>query len=257
MFFRTQRSVLASGLRVRSFRHFHASRSLLSSEDAVYQHRDTPDNNPYTPFDFTEENMKVIKQIVAKYPINYKQSAIGPLLDLAQRQHGWLPLAAMNKVAKILEIPPMTVYEVATFYSMFHRHKVGKYKLEVCTTTPCNLGGCGSHVIMETLKKELGLQIGETTKDGLFTLSEVECLGACVNAPMLQIGDHYYENLTPETTVRLIQTLKNGKQPTPGPQNGQKGCEGPRGKTSLFGEPPGPSGTNLDKQEPKKEAPKT
>lgn len=113
-----------------------------------------------------------------------------PLLDLAQRQHGWLPISAMHKVADILDLPKMRVYEVATFYTMFMRKPTGKYHVQVCTTTPCWLRG--SDDVMSCLKKKLNIDVGETSKDGLWTLSEVECLGACVNAPMMQVNDDYY-----------------------------------------------------------------
>lgn len=113
-----------------------------------------------------------------------------PLLDLAQRQHGWLPISAMHKVADVLDLPKMRVYEVATFYTMFMRKPTGKYHVQVCTTTPCWLRG--SDEVLSCLKKKLNIGVGETSKDGLWTLSEVECLGACVNAPMIQINDDYY-----------------------------------------------------------------
>jgi len=223
-------------------RTLHSSVPRQGDHGGLSQHRDTPDNTIDTPFDFTEANTAEIKKILAKYPVNYKQAATIPLLHLAQYQTGgWVPLAAMNKIAKILEIPPMKVYEVATFYTMFNRTKVGKHHVQLCTTTPCQLGGCGSTVILETIKKHLNIGVGETTADGLFTLTEVECLGACVNAPMLQIGDDYFEDLTPESTVALLETLKAGKTPKVGPQTGgRKNCEGPQGKTTLFAAPAGP-----------------
>jgi NADH dehydrogenase (ubiquinone) flavoprotein 2 len=221
-------------------RALHTSAPLYGGH-GLSKHRDTPDNNAHTPFDFTEENTAKIKKILAKYPVNYKQAATIPLLHLAQEQMGgWLPLAAMDKVAKILGVRPIDVYEVATFYTMFNRTKIGKHHVQLCTTTPCQLGGCGSTLILDTIKKHLNIQVGETTPDGLFTLTEVECLGACVNAPMLQIGDHYYEDLTPETTIKILDDLKQGKTPKVGPQNGRRNCEGPQGKTTLFEPPPGP-----------------
>lgn len=113
-----------------------------------------------------------------------------PLLDLAQRQHGWLPISAMHKVAEILELPNMRVYEVATFYTMFLRQPTGTYHIQVCTTTPCWL--MGSDQILEACKRKLGINVGETTKDNKFTLAEAECLGACVNAPMFAVNDDYY-----------------------------------------------------------------
>lgn len=158
-----------------------------------------------------------------------------PLLDLAQRQcGGWLPVAAMNKVAKILDMPAMHVYEVASFYSMYNRTPVGKHFVQVCGTTPCQVAPPGADSIIAAIEGELGVKLGATTADNQFTLIEVECLGACVNAPMMQINDDYYENLTPETAVKVIQALKRGEKPAVGPQNGkQKAAEGPMGKTTL------------------------
>jgi NADH dehydrogenase (ubiquinone) flavoprotein 2 len=159
------------------------------------------------------------------------------LLDLAQRQAGgWLPLNAMNKVAQIVEVSPVRVYEVASFYTMFNRNPVGKYFIQLCGTTPCMINGAQD--IKNTIMEELGIKDGQSTKDGLFTLLEVECLGACANAPMLQLNDDYYECLTPETTKQLLQACREGKPPPMGkwgslPMNGQLSCEGPLGKTSL------------------------
>lgn len=156
------------------------------------QHRDTPNNNVNTPFEFNAENQKRIQEVLKKYPEQYKKGAIMPLLDLGQRQNGFTSISVMNEVARLLEVPPMRVYEVATFYTMYNRQPVGKYFLQLCTTTPCQLGGCGSTKILNTIKENLGIQVGETTKDGKFTLVEVECAGACVNAPVMAINDDYY-----------------------------------------------------------------
>eukprot|EP00579_Thalassiosira_antarctica_P020153 CAMPEP_0201952244 /NCGR_PEP_ID=MMETSP0904-20121228/1033_1 /ASSEMBLY_ACC=CAM_ASM_000553 /TAXON_ID=420261 /ORGANISM="Thalassiosira antarctica, Strain CCMP982" /LENGTH=263 /DNA_ID=CAMNT_0048495881 /DNA_START=60 /DNA_END=852 /DNA_ORIENTATION=- len=209
-----------------------------SSQQTNNQHINTPDNTPETYFDFTEENYKRVNKILSKYPVNYKQSGIIPLLDLAQRQHGgWLPVAAMDKVAKIVEAHPSRVYEVASFYTMFNRTKVGKYFIQLCGTTPCMI--CGSEDIKKNIEKHLGIKNGETTKDGMFTLLEVECLGACANAPMIQLNDDYYECLTPKTIIELLEACKRGEPPAMGkwgslPMNGQVSCEGPLGKTSLW-----------------------
>jgi len=160
-----------------------------------------------------------------------------PLLDLAQRQTGgWLPVAAMQKVAQICEVAPVRVYEVASFYTMFNRTPVGKFFIQLCGTTPCMV--CGSNDIRQTIEKHLNIKNGETTDDGLFTLLEVECLGACANAPMIQLNDDYYECLTPETTIELLEACQKGSPPPMGrwgslPMNGQVSCEGPKGKTSL------------------------
>ena len=167
-----------------------------------------------------------------------------PILDLAQRQNGnFLTLNAMNKVAEILEMAPMRVYEVATFYTMFNREKVGKYFIQLCGTTPCMI--CGSEEIKATIEDHLGIGNNETTEDGLFTLREVECLGACSNAPMVQLNDDFYENLTPDTTRALLDACKEGKMPPLTkwgslPMNGQLSCEGPLGKTSLNNPPHAP-----------------
>jgi NADH dehydrogenase (ubiquinone) flavoprotein 2 len=202
------------------------------------QHVNTDDNNENTPFDFTPENHKKAEKILARYPGNYRKSGIIPLLDLAQRQHGgWLPVAAMDKVAEVVGEHPMRVYEVATFYTMFNREKVGKYFIQLCGTTPCM--ACGAQEIKTTIENHLGIKDGETTDDGLFTLREVECLGACSNAPMVQMNDDFYEQLTPETTVELLELCKAGKPPPMNkwgslPMNGQLSCEGPMGKSNLF-----------------------
>jgi len=135
-------------------------------------------------------------------------------------------LAAMNKVAKILEMEPMQVYEVASFYTMFNRSKVGKYHIQFCGTTPCMLRGARD--CMDAIKEYANIGMDEISSDGLFTLSEVECLGACVNAPMMQVNNEwFYEDLTPETTIEVLKNLKEGGHPSPGPQNGRKNSIGP------------------------------
>lgn len=206
-------------------------------------HVDTGDNTRTTPWDFTLENHARAELILSKYPANYKMAAIIPLLDLAQRQHGgWLPIAAMDRVAKLVDQYPIKVYEVATFYTMFNRTKVGKYFIQLCGTTPCMV--CGSEEIKKAIEDHLGIKEGDTTPDGMFTLREVECLGSCANAPMIQLNDDYYECLTPKSVVELLDMCKEGKMPPMGkwgslPLNGQVSCEGPKGKTSLF-KIPGP-----------------
>jgi len=188
-------------------------------------------NQPET-FEFSAENQKKFKGIFAKYPKGREASAMMPLLDLAQRQHdGWLPRAAMDHVAEILDMAPIRVYEVATFYTMYNLAPVGKNHLQVCTNLPCWLRG--SDDIMAACKKKLGVDVGESTPDGKFTLSEMECLGACVNAPMMQINDDFYEDLDESSTVAILDTLQSGGTPTPGPQNSRKGCEPEGGATTL------------------------
>lgn len=184
-------------------------------------------------FAFTADNLATAKQIMAKYPADRQGSAVMPLLDLAQRQHdNWLPRAAIDHVADMLEMPRIRAYEVATFYTMYNLAPVGRHMIEVCTTTPCWLRG--SDGIVAACEKRLGIHVGETTADGQFTLREAECLAACVNAPMIQIGDHYYEDLTPESTVALIDTLAKGGTPKPGPQNSRKTSEPEGGPTTLI-----------------------
>jgi len=196
-------------------RNFSKSSAALSNN--LFVHRDTPENNPDTPFEFTAENVERAKAIMSIYPEGHKRAAVIPLLDLAQRQAGgWLPIAAMHAVGDLLSMPHMRVYEVATFYTMYNRKPVGKHFVQVCTTTPCWLRG--SEGIMNCLHKKLGVENGGTTKDGMFTLLEVECLGACVNAPMMQINDNYYEDLTEQDTEEIIDSLKAGKEPKAGPR---------------------------------------
>ena len=183
-------------------------------------------------FAFTKDNQARLKKIIAKYPPGHQASAVMPALDMAQRQHGgWLPRAAMDHIAEVLGMAKIRVYEVATFYSMFNLAPVGRHHVQVCTTTPCWLSG--SDGVVGTCQKTLGIRVGETTADGMFTLSEVECLGACVNAPMMKIGDHYYEDLDPQSTEKLLMALKAGKSIKPGPQSKRKGCEPAGGLTTL------------------------
>ncbi|ELK05750.1 NADH dehydrogenase [ubiquinone] flavoprotein 2, mitochondrial [Pteropus alecto] len=222
----------------RHIRNLHKTAVQNGAGGALFVHRDTPENNPDTPFDFTPENYKRIEAIVKNYPEGHKAAAVLPVLDLAQRQNGWLPISAMNKVAEVLQVPPMRVYEVATFYTMYNRKPVGKYHIQVCTTTPCMLRNSDS--ILEAIQKKLGIKVGETTPDKLFTLIEVECLGACVNAPMVQINDNYYEDLTPKDIEEIIDELKAGKIPKPGPRSGRFSCEPAGGLTSLTEPPKGP-----------------
>ena len=186
-------------------------------------------------FAFTPENMERVKEIIAKYPTGKQASASMPLLDLAQRQHdGWLPHAAMVHVAEILDMPEIRVYEVATFYTMYNLKPIGKIHVQVCTSLPCWLRG--SDEIVSKCKSVTGTEFGKTSDDGMFTMTETECLGACVNAPMVQIGDDYYEDLTPEAVERILVALKNGEQIKPGPQNGRHSSEPADGLTSLKGE---------------------
>ncbi|ANZ75523.1 BA75_02826T0 [Komagataella pastoris] len=198
-------------------------------------HRDTPKDNPEIPFEFTKENLERAKEIIAKYPPQYKKGAVMPLLDLGQRQLGFTSISVMNYVAKYLDMPPMRVYEVATFYTMYNRKPMGKYNVQVCTTTPCQL--CGSDGIMKAITEHLQIRPGQTTPDNLFTLQEVECLGACVNAPMIAVNDDFYEDLTPERTVEILKGFQSGDIPTPGPAN-RHSCEPFSGPKVLTNETP-------------------
>lgn len=187
---------------------------------------------PPQTFSFTEDNLAKAKAIIAKYPPGRQQSAVMPLLDLAQRQGGgWLPQPALDYIADFLDMPPIRVYEVATFYTMYNLKRVGRHHVQVCTNLSCWLRG--SDAILESCRKTLGIGLGETTDDGAFTLSEAECLGACVNAPMAQIGDDYYEDLTPEAMARILEELRGGGSPKAGPQNGRRSSEPADGLTSL------------------------
>jgi len=210
------------------------------SSDALFQHRDTPYNNPKIPFSFSEENLKLAKEIISHYPPQYKKAAVIPLLDLSQRQNkGWTSISVMNYVAKLLEMPPMRVYEVATFYTMFNREPVGDHFVQVCTTTPCMLRG--STEILDTTLAHLNLKhAGETTQDGKFTVIEVECQGACSNAPMMVVGDDFYEDLTPASTKKVLDAFAKGKKPKPGPQSGRQTSENSAGLTALTSKPYGP-----------------
>jgi NADH-quinone oxidoreductase subunit E len=176
----------------------------------------------WSGFAWTDANAKAAKEIVAQYPEGRQASAVIPLLDLAQRQvgaetntQGWLPIPVMEFVAQELDMPVIRVLEVATFYTMFNLAPVGRFHVQVCGTTPCLLRG--SDDVLDACYKR-GLTKGHTTDDGLFTLTEVECLGACANAPMAQVNDDNYEDLTGESMGAILDALAAGKTPPPGPQ---------------------------------------
>jgi NADH-quinone oxidoreductase subunit E len=184
-------------------------------------------------FEFTPENLERAKRIIAKYPAGKQQSAVIPLLDLAQRQNGnWLPVAAQEYVAKLLDMAPIRVREVATFYTMYNHAPIGRHHVQVCTTTPCWLRG--SDDVVKACERRLGIKVGETTADRMFTLVEVECLGACVNAPMLQIDDDFYEDLDAASTTRILDELAAGRRPKPGSQTGRQTSAPPGGPTTLI-----------------------
>ena len=184
-------------------------------------------------FSFSPENDSRAKAIVARYPEGRQASATIALLDLAQRQNGgWLSGDAIEYVADYLDVAPIRVHEVATFYSMFNLKPVGKYFIQVCRTTPCWL--CGSDDLTKLCRDKLGIGKGETTEDGLFTLVEVECLGACANAPMVQINDDYYEDLTAERLSEILDALKAGREVKIGSQTGRQSSAPEGGPQTLL-----------------------
>jgi NADH-quinone oxidoreductase E subunit len=196
----------------------------MSAADATFEQPER--------FAFSSENGDAVQTVLAKYPDGWKESAVMPLLDLAQRQHdGWLPRAAMDHIAEMLGMAPIRVYEVATFYTMYMLKPIGKHHVQVCTNLPCWLND--SDGVVSACKRKLGIEFGETTQDGQFTLSEMECLGACVNAPMMQIDDDYYEDLDSVTTEAILDELSAGGTPKTGSQSGRFTCEPAGGLSSL------------------------
>ncbi len=186
-------------------------------------------------FAWTPENEATAQKHIAKYPEGKQQSAVMPLLDLAQRQNGGhVTQEIMEYIGKYLSMPAIRVQEVATFYSMYNHKPIGKHHVQVCGTTPCWLRG--SDDIMSACKKRLGIKKGETTEDGMFTLSEVECAGACVNAPMVAIDDDYFEDLSPESVVDLLDKLSKGEAVNPGPQIDRQTSAPVGGATTLKGD---------------------
>ena len=183
-------------------------------------------------FTFSPENAERAAVIIARYPEGRQQSAVMPLLDLAQRQAGgWLPQEVLDYIADYLYMPRIRVYEVATFYTMYNTKPVGRHLVQLCRTTPCWLRG--SEDVLNACRDFLGIGIGETTEDGLFTLIEVECLGACCNAPMMQINDDFYEDLDADATRHVLETLKKGEQPKTGSQTGRVSSEPVGALTTL------------------------
>lgn len=183
-------------------------------------------------FAFSADNLEKAKAVIADYPEGRQASAIMPLFDLAQRQHdGWLPTAAMDYVADMLGVPKIRAYEVATFYSMYNLAPIGKFLVRVCTTTPCELRG--SSDVVAACRDALGIDLNQTTGDAMFTLREVECLGACVNAPVVWIGDDYYEDVDADAMRRIIDALRKGETPPPGSQTGRQTSAPVGGPTTL------------------------
>ncbi len=191
-------------------------------------------------FAFDAESEAKIATILKRYPEGKQASAVIPLLYVAQRQMGrltqsaWVPRVAMDVIAERLSMPPIRVYEVATFYFMFNMKPIGRHHLQLCGTTPCMLRG--SDDVLRACKDAGGLKgVGDTSADGVFTLTEVECVGACVNAPILQIDDDYYEDLDYESTVKLLEAFKRGERPKPGSAIGRMASAPAGAQTVLTG----------------------
>ena len=181
--------------------------------------KDQPKN-----FKFNEKNTKSAEKIILNYPKGKQQSAVMALLYIAQRQnHNWIPLSAMKYIANILDMPYIKVYEVATFYTMYNLAPVGEYFFQVCTTTPCMLRG--AYKLVDVCKKKISQNESEISKDGKSSWMEVECLGACVNAPMIQINDDYFEDLDSQKLEKIIYQIINNQKPTPGSYRGRLSSE--------------------------------
>jgi NADH-quinone oxidoreductase E subunit len=186
--------------------------------------RPAPQSEQPDNFIFTDKNLELAKKHIAKYPEGRQASAVMPLLDMAQRQNdNWIPMKAIEYIAQMLSMPVMRVLEVTSFYTMYNLAPVGKYHIQLCGTTPCWLRGAED--IKKTCKNKLNIDLGETSKDGIFSLIEVECLGACANAPMIQINDDFYEDLNPKLMEKLLDNLKQGKEVKKGSQIGRKSSE--------------------------------
>ena len=184
-------------------------------------------------FEFSKENLKKAEDILKKYPEKNKKSAVMPFLYLAQRQNNnWIPLAAIKYIAKFLSMPYISVYEVATFYTMYNLAPVGKHFIQVCTTTPCLIRGADK--IVKLCKEKISPKENELSKSGNCSWMEVECLGACVNAPMMQINDDYYEDLDKEKTLKILDKILNGETPKPGSYRGRINNEPENNRKTLM-----------------------
>ena len=184
-------------------------------------------------FDFNPASLVAAKSIIAKYPKDKQQSAVMALLYIAQKQNdNWIPLAAMKCIGKFLDMPYIKVYEVATFYSMYNLAPVGKYFVQVCTTTPCMIRG--AYKLVEACKEKISKNENELSKDQSCSWMEVECLGACVNAPMLQINDDYYEDLNKEKTLKILDKILTGETPKPGSYRGRVNNEPENNRKTLM-----------------------
>ena len=189
-------------------------------------------NQPET-FEFTNASKNEANKIVLKYPEGKKQSAVMALLYIAQKQNdNWIPLAAMKYIAKFLDMPYIKVYEVATFYTMYNLSPVGKYFVQVCTTTPCMIRGANK--LVEACKEKISDKENELSNDKSCSWMEVECLGACVNAPMMQINDNYYEDLDKEKTIEIFDKILKGEDPKPGSYRGRLNTEPENNRKTLM-----------------------
>ena len=184
-------------------------------------------------FEFTLDNLEKARKIIKKYPNGKQQSAVMALLYLVQKQNNnWIPLVAMKYIGKFLEMPYIKVYEVATFYSMYNLTPVGHHFVQVCTTTPCMIRG--AYKLVEACKEKISLNENELSKDKSCSWIEVECLGACVNAPMMQINDDYYEDLDKEKTLKIIDQILKGETPKPGSYRGRLNSEPENNRKTLI-----------------------
>jgi NADH-quinone oxidoreductase subunit E len=190
-------------------------------------------NNQPKFFIFSDENLNKAKKIIENYPEKKQASAVMPLLYLVQNQNeNWIPLVAMRYLAKMLDIPYIQVYEVATFYSMYNLSPVGKYFIQVCTTTPCMIRSAGK--LVEVCKNKISEKQNELSTNKICSWMEVECLGACVNAPMIQINQDYFEDLNKEKMEEIINVILNDKFPKPGSYKNRKNSEPESGRTTLM-----------------------
>ena len=190
--------------------------------------KDQPEN-----FDFNPASLEAAKLIIAKYPKDKQQSAVMALLYIAQKQNSnWIPLAAMKYIGKFLDMPYIKVYEVATFYTMYNLAPIGKHLIQICTTTPCMIRG--AYKLVEACKEKISENENELSKDQSCSWMEVECLGACVNAPMLQINDDYYEDLDKEKTLKILDKILTGETPKPGSYRGRLNNEPENNRKTLM-----------------------
>ena len=190
-------------------------------------------NDQPESFEFNASSLEAANVIVAKYPKGKQQSAVMALLYIAQKQNNnWIPLAAMKYIAKFLDMPYIKVYEVATFYTMYNLSPVGKYFFQICTTTPCMIRG--AYDIVNACKEKISDKENQLSKDKTCSWMEVECLGACVNAPMMQINEDYYEDLNKEKTEKIINQIQNGEKPIPGSYRGRNNSEPENNRKTLL-----------------------